>query len=281
MLPIADRVSMDEDVFRVLRTLTLQGLATLSATSLRPDVDAYLSQRIFDSLNSFGFSPVQFLPFLAANRSVISGSFVLSLLLPLGEVVPDDIDIYVPVSNRAAVTDQLLRVYGYTLDPDPVLDAYEDDDDVLDIVHFRLQDRTLDVILVRTNNVLAPITRFHSTPVMNFMSSTDIVCAYPSLTFNRCGLINRACLAGRDSDGGWVDALFKYCQRGFDLAFAPRRWAEFTRHICKEDGYCPMTLRTFSDSTTFVFSIVDLVGGRPTRAGGVIDMNTSWTLVPA
>ncbi|KAG6875519.1 hypothetical protein C0992_003510 [Termitomyces sp. T32_za158] len=271
---------IDDGLPSILRTLTLQGLATLSATSLRPNVHAYLSQQIFDSLNAFSFSPVQFLLFLSANQSVIFGSFVLSLLLPAGSIVPTDIDIYVPVLNRAAVTDHLMRVYGYLLDPDPVFDAYDNDGDIVDIVRFRLQDRAIDVVLVRTNNVLVPITRFHSTPVMNFMSSTDIVCAYPELTFNRRGLINRASLAGRDSDRGWVAALFKYCQRGFDLAFAPRRWAEFMRHTCKEDGYCPMTLRSFNDSTTFVFSIAELVRVRTLRASGGVHLNTAWTLGP-
>ncbi|KAG6894532.1 hypothetical protein C0992_005715 [Termitomyces sp. T32_za158] len=175
----------DKGVLSILRTLTLQGLATLSGTLLQSHVHRYVSQRIFNSLNSFGFLTIPFFPFLATNQSVISGLFVLSLLLPLGKVVPTDIDLYVPVSNRTAVVDQLLRVFGYTLDSNPIFDNYDNDGDIVDIVRLCLQDCTLDVILVHTNNVLAPITWFHSTPVMNFMSSTDIVCAYPDLMFNR------------------------------------------------------------------------------------------------
>ncbi|KAG6896955.1 hypothetical protein C0992_005110 [Termitomyces sp. T32_za158] len=159
------RQASTEEIDQVLRTLSLRDIGILSGTSIRPYVYAYMANKFSKSLMSFGFPPNEFLRLLHNSRSVVSGSFVLNLLLPEGACDAADLDMYVPSDGRSIVYYHLINTYGYTVDLDPVEDVYSRDTCIADVVRFRRDGRVVDLVVSITNNSLDPIVNFHSTVV--------------------------------------------------------------------------------------------------------------------
>ncbi|KAG6876164.1 hypothetical protein C0992_000621 [Termitomyces sp. T32_za158] len=270
--------SFDDDVLSIYSSANLQALSLLTRTQLQDSVYAYVCNRICGNLNNYGLPANHLFPLLASTNSVISGSFVLSLLLPEREFIPTDLDIYVPNEYRAVVINTFVQTHGYFVDPDPVSNGYIENDAVDTIVRLRRENRIIDVVVAKGANALGPITQFHSTPVMNFMSATEIVCAYPELTLRHCGLINRGRVRAQATNEYLVAALSKYRRRGFDLVVDVRQWDDYRQHECGQCAYCPATVRRFSDSFTFVFPISDIIKSLQRGVHGCLDTNTSWLL---
>ncbi|KAG6871433.1 hypothetical protein C0992_010967, partial [Termitomyces sp. T32_za158] len=191
---------------------------------------------------------------------------------------PVDLDLYVPNGEWRKVLHQLVHDYGYTVDPDPLDNAYSRVTGIYHVVRYCRGACVVDLVVSMTDDSVVPIINFHSTLIMNYMSGTNIVCAYPDLTFNRRGLVNSRRLILSELDYDIISPLIKYRRRGFDLAVTLEEWEEYGKHVCGSDPNCPGTTRSFNDSHTFTVnlgSILDLVDSPRSR---VVDTLIAWTL---
>ncbi|KAI6046726.1 hypothetical protein EDC04DRAFT_2557660 [Pisolithus marmoratus] len=115
---------------------------------------------------------------------VISRSTALHILLPKTGTLwmPADLDLYV-LKNHSELMLRHLTVEGYAAVPEG-----EDNQmtytstDKGHIVHLTKGKCRIDVVILETVCVLSPIFQFHSTAVMNFVSTDTIFCTYPRLT---------------------------------------------------------------------------------------------------
>ncbi len=108
---------------------------------------------------------------------------------------------------------------------DSEADSSSDDDEVDPRTHASAKDwrsvktlytatgRKIDVIRSPANNSMTPLCFFWSTLVMNFLTPDACVCGYPSITFQRFGILKLGSLRVRDKA-----ALAKYEGRGFSVA---------------------------------------------------------------
>ncbi|KIO01333.1 hypothetical protein M404DRAFT_95479, partial [Pisolithus tinctorius Marx 270] len=74
----------------------------------------------------------------------------------------------------------------------------------------------IDVVVSKTMTAISLLFQFHSTAVMNFISTDSIFCAYPSLTLHRRALINAYPIYSGSLGSKTMAALQKYNSHGFD-----------------------------------------------------------------
>ena len=77
----------------------------------------------------------------------------------------------------------------------------------------------IDLIRTTEVNILATITQFHSTAVMNYIASYGIVCLYPEWMMRRNGLVTRGNVP--------YTILEKYRGRGFKMAYTSTELAKY------------------------------------------------------
>ena len=126
---------------------------------------------------------------MMATGAMISGSMALAVLFG-GEFVPQDLDIYVNNRGMARIL-IFLTNHGYqivTLQPGHALEKKYPASKII-LTLKRDNGEKIDVIGT-TNRVLTTITDFHSTVVMNYISSYSIVSLYPEWTMRKNGLVN-------------------------------------------------------------------------------------------
>ena len=153
-----------------------------------------------------------------------------------GEFVPQDLDIYVNDRGMARIL-IFLTNHGYQIiTPQPghalkkkypaskiILTLKRDDGEKIDVIGM-------------TDRVLATITDFHSTVVMNYISSYGIVSLYPEWTMQKNGLVNTRNIPWK--------ILTKYRACGFNVAYTMAELAKYdTHHICREHICCPKLKR--------------------------------------
>ena len=129
---------------------------------------------------------------MAATGAAISGSTALAVLLG-GEFVPQDLDIYVNTKGFTAML-AFLKNHGYQVAIQRPHYAhrkrYADSKNILTLERDG-EGQKIDLIETTEVHVLTTITRFHSTMVMNYITSYGIVCLYPEWTMQRNGLVTR------------------------------------------------------------------------------------------
>ncbi|KAI6023472.1 hypothetical protein EDC04DRAFT_2574486 [Pisolithus marmoratus] len=115
---------------------------------------------------------------------VISGSTALHILLPKTGTpwMLADLDLYVP-KNHSELMLSCLTAEGYAAVPEGEDDqmTYTSTDEG-HIVHLTKGKCRIDVVISETVCMLSPIFHFHSTAVMNFVSTDMIFWTYPRLT---------------------------------------------------------------------------------------------------
>jgi len=105
-------------------------------------------------------------------------------------------------------------------------------------------------VIGTTDHVLATITQFHSTIVMNYISSHGIVSLYPAWTMQRNGLATKRNMPCRTVD--------KYRARGFKIAYTTAELAKYNaNHVCGEDICCPKTKRYLLDGLSLFIPFDD------------------------
>lgn len=175
-------------------------------------------------------------------RCIISGSAALYMFHPKA-FIPADIDFYVP---RCGALDFEYALYQRGYKPvnrngEPKEPQYPSDAifTVLRLYKVGVA-QSLNLVITRDHNPFSAVTAFHSTLVMNAITSDAVVSLYPFLTLSGRGLINidnpatRRCFA-------------KYIERGFQLSVYASAWWPFAKHDCATSGYCNGAQRSLED----------------------------------
>lgn len=258
-------------------------------THLRHSFDRLLASRIPIA------KVVNFRALLLDTRAVISGSTALQFVLRDAHWKPGDFDIYAPFGTGYTLAKWLTAHGGYRMVSDgsrnftfrphlvalPLDDQHEWDLGFSalhrstqapqpDEPHYETPgsniyrvyklctgaDTFIDVIESSKLSFLPPITKFHSTLVMNYLTPESLVVLYPALTFRREGILqfrdantleeydppaDRAALHATPQG---QDYVAKYKARGFTLSSKP---SDFRRPC---GAACPALMRT-------VFETVD------------------------
>lgn len=248
------RISV-ETLTLILDYLNLGDATMLAATDHynQRGVSGYLVHRVQRAIAPFGITLYRMLHILDVTRSVISGSLIYKLLTN-ADFTPNDIDIYVPPSN----SDYLLRLlhdeWGYTLERST--QSYLDNFAVSHVYWLRnTQQSVINVMVTKGENALEAIFYFHSTGVMNFLSSRGIFCPWPQLTL-QCKSLENVDLYlrtahGVDRGARLTSSFEKYRLRGVDIQRDLHRWNVFAGHICRVSSSCPAKLRSLHDAHGF------------------------------
>jgi hypothetical protein len=120
---------------------------------------------------------------MAQSGAIISGSAALVILQPQQE--PNDIDFYVPPKGLAQLLKFVLD-HGYELTVPVPGEGGEGGYPrriVLKLVH-PISASRIDIVVPTTKNVVEEVTKFHSTVVMNYITSYGLVSLYPSWTMS-------------------------------------------------------------------------------------------------
>jgi hypothetical protein len=192
-----------------------------------------------ETLVRYKFDWIALRTIMVATGAVISGSTALAVLLR-GEFVPQDLDIYVNEKGLAGILTFLTNHRYQIVTPRPryafekkypgskiILTLKRDDGEKIDVIG-------------TTDHVLATITQFHSTVVMNYISSHGIVSLYPEWTMRKNGLVTKRNMPWRIID--------KYRARGFKIAYTTAELAKYNaNHDCGEHICCPKMKRYLRD----------------------------------
>ena len=178
--------------------------------------------------------------------AVISGSAALAVLQP-GEFVPQDLDIYVTSKNLATVI-VFLNEQGYDVQlPMPGTPKSEYPRTTIILTLKNNTGEKIDLIATIEPHVVHPITQFHSTCVMNFITYYGIVCLYPEWTMGKVGLVRAAWTDGR--------VINKYRGCGFAMVYTSAELEKWGRKqvLCGTDQCCLKTRQEFhNDPTLFI-----------------------------
>ena len=192
-----------------------------------------------ETLVRYKFDWIELRTIMMATGAVISGSTALAVLFR-GDFVPQDLDIYVNDKGLAGIPIFLVN-HGYRIvTPRPRYALEKKYPGSKIIVTLKHDDGEKIDVIGTTDRVLATITDFHSTVVMNYISSYGIVSLYPEWTMRKNGLAN-----GRNIP--WK-ILAKYGARGFNMAYTTAELAKYdANHVCGEHICCPKLKRYLQD----------------------------------
>ncbi|PVG03865.1 hypothetical protein CPB86DRAFT_748372 [Serendipita vermifera] len=99
---------------------------------------------------------------------------------------PGDLDIYTPHGKATLILEYLIRD-GYSIVPKEVevKRRYMENGHLSSMTKLRKGECTIDILESLSSSSITPITVFHSTAVMNYITADSIVMLYPLLTFSR------------------------------------------------------------------------------------------------
>ncbi|KAG6835878.1 hypothetical protein H0H93_013718 [Arthromyces matolae] len=274
-------------IMRFLSINVLYVLAQSSTTFYKLSFDVVV-QRIRMAFRQEGINlEMDFvLQLLRRTNSVISGSLVL-LIINTPDFLAHDIDFYVPDHQEAFFVDELMSKYQLIdFTPRPKAMAYTlPGVKSIRVLRTASESININVIVSVNRNPLTPITSFHSSVVMNYLSGYELYVGYPLLTCNHRNVINSDRLIQPETNViRAVTALYKYELRGYDSDTEVTDWDDLRTHICGWSGFCPRTIRNFRDGNGFRYWLGDMKAERvPPREIQVPDVEEAhyltWSLL--
>ncbi|KAJ7482354.1 hypothetical protein B0H11DRAFT_1724011 [Mycena galericulata] len=185
---------------------------------------------------------------LHTTRSIVSGSTPLAIIAG-GSFVPNDLDIYVPASQEQALLTLLETYFDFHLDAAiPSHKLYESNNALKTVQWLTAGDKSkkINVMICEGECAILPVFSFHSTIVMNFISSYGIYCAYPELTVAKRGISTSKYLT--DPPFSQERHCFaKYRDRGYIITQKIDDHLQNNRHTCFEHPSCPLAIRSLYD----------------------------------
>lgn len=217
--------------------------------ALRRAVAPFVEHEVFGSM-------------LQHTGSVVSGSVAVRFLDGDARWEPDNMDIFTPLSRVGAVVQHLRYMQGYS-----IVEGIDDGDNTqyhlagsTHIVHMRRGSVRVNVYCSQTELAQLPITYCWGTGVMNYLTATAFLCAYPEMTFARRTLITPFAQFGASIDQELRTrlALFveRYARRGYEICFSPYELGDGDRMLTD-----PCICRSFEDPQVFCLQF----GGTPDR----------------
>ncbi|KAG6825961.1 hypothetical protein H0H92_001702 [Tricholoma furcatifolium] len=238
----------------------------------------HIKHSIYAVLEAIHLDSRIFLGILQAGDGVISGSVALLIINYPAWFQCNDIDVYIPSTQLDFFVDALRSLMGMSVvsrlsDRVRPLSVTYVSDAISDVVSLLYgPDRILQLVVSKTDDSITPIFNFHSTAVMNFISSSAIFVAYPQLTFSFRSLVNWKVTTthGRIRKRPFK-ALEKYSARGYEIDTDTENWADLSKHQCYTHPYCVLATRSISDSRCLWIDYDDGIYH-------LIKEDVSWTL---
>jgi hypothetical protein len=171
---------------------------------------------IHQLLKRYVSKPVEFLTLIGKVGAMFSGSSALWLATGKpSEWTPNDLDIYVPRDKDEAIIDFLVED-GYQHYTDyfetPERPEVYEESTVSYISKLFKGGESVDIIESSDDTSVLPVSGFHSTATMNFITAESIVILYPSLTFSGISVISGVLAASKTTE--WEE---KYKSRLFEV----------------------------------------------------------------
>lgn len=185
---------------------------------------------------------------LHTTKTIISGSTALTIISG-GSFVPNDLDIYVPVSQEENLLALLETYFGFKVDAAISSDKLYNHNTELKSVRWLTVNehgKKINVMTCTGDSAVMAIFSFHSTIVMNFISSYGIYCAYPGLTLSKQALPTSKYF-GRMRAHVERRCFRKYRERGYMIEESLDKHLLAERHTCFVHPSCPLTIRTIYD----------------------------------
>ncbi|KAJ3518796.1 hypothetical protein NMY22_g13503 [Coprinellus aureogranulatus] len=247
--PEAILAAYDEALKNVVEGFGRQDLTRLSLKDLehmsqiaevRKLARQALREKVDRVMRDFHLDPSKTLRMMGRTKTVLSGSAALKVVGG-GEWEANDMDFYCPKDGDDDVVAHF-KTQGYEVEDNIASDSFASDaiyepdpepETWLEVNKTRrilganncikkvltLKNKThntkINVIESRSTSGVAPISFFHSTLVMNFVSGDSVVCGYPELTLNGKGLMNFQTMPPLRPVQRQVKAVVKYQQRGY------------------------------------------------------------------
>ncbi|RXW20954.1 hypothetical protein EST38_g4877 [Candolleomyces aberdarensis] len=266
----------------VISFLSVSQLMLLANTSRynHAVVKQHIHGRVVDLLSGWTL-PWAILDFMKEHDMIFSSSAILALLEP-DCLTPNDLDAYVPLGGLSAAHSYLCDRTAYVQTQKQqvgLVDATDGyvsdgtaDTGVNNVVFYRhsVTNTVLNIIETSHSDPTVAIFKFHSTFVMNSMTSNALVSAYPKMTADHVGLVNTA---SPKLSFQMVRCLLKYGIRGFETLERACNWQN-ADHDCRSYAYCARCRRTVGDRTTMRVAFMPGIG----TTAEVIDAQLSWTL---
>ncbi|KAI6035015.1 hypothetical protein F5J12DRAFT_681327, partial [Pisolithus orientalis] len=129
--------------------------------------------------------------------------------------LPTDLDIYVRFQSENLIA-HLLVGQGYCLHEPASVDVAMYAGTSIHSVHaFSKGCYKIDVIISVNAASITPVFQFHTTAVMNFVSTDHIFCTYPALTMWAHSHVNPTLLYNGGLHCKAIASLWKYMSHGF------------------------------------------------------------------
>lgn len=203
--------------------------------------------RFVHALKLFGLHPNDFAHILHMHHAIVSGSFALHIFDRSGAWSPKDLDLYVPFHRVNHIVNRL-RAHGYI----PVGPPHKGNSrityrhTIASVTKLTNSNHFINIVESSTHSSISPVFQFHLTVVMNYISSSRVFSAYPTLTTQRRSMINHIHYKDNSPTNGLVACYAKYISRGYDLRATLKGWAdaEGSKHCCQHLFDCPHRIRT-------------------------------------
>ena len=210
-----------------------------------------LRSALYDWLLTFVSDPFMFRLMLCDTESILSGSFMVRLILQNTEFncwSPNDLDVYIAITTGETIV-HFLQAQGYQImggeDSSSDNKTYDNVYGVSGIIHmFKEESRTkIDVITSTHATSMLPLASFWGTLVMNALSMDMLCIPYQRLTlwgsgcFSLTGVVHTKLLS----------CVMKYHNKGFELNGFTTNGAN--HGVCGNQPlwYCPHARRFLGD----------------------------------
>ncbi|KIM24307.1 hypothetical protein M408DRAFT_234379 [Serendipita vermifera MAFF 305830] len=193
--------------------------------------------------------------------SIISGSSALWLICGFPkEWSAGDLDVYC-CNGQGHILVNFFQTQGYqvvnyrTEATEDESSSFFDNSGLSAATKLKRDNREVDILESPTKSAFTPLTCFHSSIVMNYITSSEIVVAYPTFTLRNIGIVQ----TGTPQRGNqWKE---KYeTQRAFSI---------WRHHPMDTSRVCPKRLRWIGDGQSLIVAFDEPAALAP-------DQNTSW-----
>ncbi|KAJ7429598.1 hypothetical protein B0H11DRAFT_1766922 [Mycena galericulata] len=190
---------------------------------------------------------------LGRTDSVISGSSLVPILTG-ADFTPNDLHVYVP---KAKESQMLLAIEGMGFTNQRTeARTYSNITGIIRVHWLTKADHIINIVVVDGENALIAILYFHSTIVMNFLSTHGLFCIYPDLTLYRLSIFSNMTMLDNFTREKHEDCFAKYTQRSIIFAPSLRNFPEWSTHTCGQDPSCPHTIRSLHDGNGLFIPLV-------------------------
>ncbi|KIM24318.1 hypothetical protein M408DRAFT_234538 [Serendipita vermifera MAFF 305830] len=251
---LASSIPSTSSVLTVLREITpnissflsLQDCLSLSQTCKTTRIwqKRVLLYKTNSLLEPFVKNPKELRDIMNQTGSIVSGSSALWLICGFPkEWSAGDLDMYC-AKGQGHILVKYFRTQGYQVIPPPVIEtgglgsSFFSTSGLHSATKLERKGRKVNILESPTDSALHPLTRFHSSVVMNYITSSEIGVLYPTLTLRNIAIVQTKT---SQRGGHWKQ---KYeTQRGFSI---------YKYHPMATSKVCPKRLRFIGDVHSLV-----------------------------